>query len=407
MNTDVLLEVDSVEAWARLVVVLILSVLVGVGMWSVVVILPAIQADLGLSRASASLPYVFTMIGYGVGGVIFGKMADLKGIYPTAVVGVVLLVLGYALSSFSSGIFFLSVMHGLLIGIGTSSTFAPLIAHVSQWFESRKGAAVGVIASGQYLSGAIWPTLLDSFVEDFGWAGAYRIIAFIILVCALPLTFVLRKKVAYASYADSRPKVADNTAFVGSHVFTIVLMLAAFSCCVAMSMPQVHLVAFCSDLGFGAARGAKMLSVLLAFGVISRLGFGWLSDRLGGLKTLFLGVFLQGVGLVCFLFADTVASLYVVSAVFGLFQGGIVPAYALTVREHFPAKVAGEKVGLVMFASLAGMAAGGWIPGYLFDATGAYTAAFINGIIWNTVTLVIVGWLFYRLNQSAIIITSR
>ena len=142
-----------------------------------------------------------------------------------------------------------------------------------------------------------------------------------------------------------------------------------------------------------------MLSIMLAFGVVSRLGFGWLSDHIGGLKTVAIGVFLQGVGLVFFLLFDTLVSLYVISALFGLFQGDIVPAYALAVREYLPQRVAGERVGMVMMASLLGMALGGWIPGYLFDLTGSYDFAFINGLIWNTLPLLIIGWLIIRMRK--------
>ena len=400
MGREKLLLVDSASAWLRLSLVLVMSVVVGVGMWSIVVILPAIQADLEITRAQASFPYVFTMIGYGLGGVVFGRLSDRHGIYKTVVVGIVLMSAGYGAASFANGVVFLSVSHGLLIGVGTSTTFGPLIAHVSHWFERRKGAAVGIVASGQYLSGAIWPTILESTVQDFGWRQTYWIVGITVLVLALPLALVLRRtpskdgRVAVEAQEVPLPRLPVSPPWL-----LTLLMISAFCCCVAMAMPQVHLVAFCGDLGFGAATGAKMLSVMLGFGVVSRLGFGWLSDHIGGLKTVVIGVFLQGIGLALFLFFDTLASLYAISAIFGLFQGGIVPAYALAVREYFPQKVAGERVGMVMMASLLGMAAGGWVPGYIFDRTGGYDAAFLNGLLWNAVPLIIVGWIIFRVRR--------
>ena len=400
MGREKLLLVDSASAWLRLSLVLVMSVVVGVGMWSIVVILPAIQADLEITRAQASFPYVFTMIGYGLGGVVFGRLSDRHGIYKTVVVGIVLMSAGYGAASFANGVVFLSVSHGLLIGVGTSTTFGPLIAHVSHWFERRKGAAVGIVASGQYLSGAIWPTILESTVQDFGWRQTYWIVGIAVLVLALPLASVLRRKPRKEDrFAVKEQEVPLPRLPISPGWLITLLMISAFCCCVAMAMPQVHLVAFCGDLGFGAATGAKMLSVMLGFGVVSRLGFGWLSDHIGGLKTVVIGVFLQGIGLALFLFFDTLASLYAISAIFGLFQGGIVPAYALAVREYFPQKVAGERVGMVMMASLLGMAAGGWVPGYIFDRTGGYDVAFLNGLLWNAVPLIIVGWIIFRVRR--------
>jgi MFS family permease len=398
-NNDTFL-VDSASAWCRLGVVLVMSVVVGVGMWSIVVILPAVQIDLDLTRSQASLPYVFTMMGYGLGGIVFGRFSDKYGIYKTVVAGIVMMSVGYVSASFATGVGLLCVSQGLLIGIGTSTTFAPLIAHVSHWFDRRKGAAVGIIASGQYLSGAIWPTVLESSVQGYGWQQTYWFVGLIVLVLALPLSLVLRKIPATdKSVAGSRNDWDQKDIPVSPAWLIALLMVAIFCCCIAMSMPQVHMVAFCGDLGFGAATGAKMLSVMLAFGVISRLGFGWLSDHIGGLKTVFIGVFLQGIGLALFLIFDTLVSLYVISALFGLFQGGIVPAYALAVREYLPQRVAGERVGMVMMASLLGMALGGWIPGYLFDLTGSYDIAFVNGLIWNALPLLFIGWLIIRIGK--------
>ena len=398
-NNDTFL-VDSASAWCRLGVVLVMSVVVGVGMWSIVVILPAVQIDLDLTRSQASLPYVFTMMGYGLGGIVFGRFSDKYGIYKTVVAGIVLMSVGYVSASFATGVELLCVSQGLLIGIGTSTTFAPLIAHVSHWFDRRKGAAVGIIASGQYLSGAIWPTVLESSVQGYGWQQTYWFVGLIVLVLALPLSLVLRKIPATdKSVTGSRHDWDQKDIPVSPAWLIALLMVAIFCCCIAMSMPQVHMVAFCGDLGFGAATGAKMLSVMLAFGVVSRLGFGWLSDHIGGLKTVFIGVLLQGIGLALFLIFDTLVSLYVISALFGLFQGGIVPAYALAVREYLPQRVAGERVGMVMMASLLGMALGGWIPGYLFDLTGSYDIAFVNGLIWNALPLLFIGWLIIRIGK--------
>jgi MFS family permease len=388
--------IDSTYAWMRLVVAVLLSTIGGVGMWSVVVVLPAVQTEFGIARADASLPYTMTMIGFGLGGVLMGRFADRFGIVFPVVLGASLLSLGYAISAWSVGIFQFSLVQGLLIGVGTSTTFAPLMSDTSLWFMKRRGAAVGIIASGNYLAGVVWPPVVQHFVQLSGWRATHIGIALFCIATMLPLAMLLRRRaptvapaaaMAFGGSLPVRPLgLAPNT-------LQLLLVIAAVSCCVAMAMPQVHLVAYCSDLGYGAARGAQMLSLLLACGIISRLTFGWISDHIGGLRTLMLGSFLQAFALSLYLMFDGIVSLYLVSALFGLFQGGIVPSYAIIVREYFSPREAGRRVGIVIMATLFGMAFGGWMSGAIFDATASYRIAFVHGIIWNLLNLSIAGWL--------------
>jgi MFS family permease len=395
------IEPDSRSAWIRLFIVLVFCIVAGVGMWSVVVFLPTFQADFGISRADASLPYTLTMIGYGLGGILFGAFSDKRGIYKAVIVGIVLVSIGYVLAALSRNIYILSLIHALLIGLGTSTTFAPVIAHVSKWFVVRRGAAVGIIASGQYLAGAFWPLVLDRLVVDYGWRTSHTIIGVLVVILMVPLATALRAKpkpieVGIDGVVSKQLKTID----CNRNLFQGLLIFAAFGCCIAMAMPQVHMVAFCSDLGYGPAKGAELLSILLACGVASRMTFGWLSDRWGGLKTLIIGNVLQAFALSLFLLSDQITSLYIISILFGLFQGGIVPAYALVVREYFPEAQAGLRVGLVMFSSLIGMAMGGWLSGYIFDITGSYVAAFLNGVSWNLLTILIIAWLLLRARSN-------
>lgn len=391
--------VDSFYAWTRLAVALLISTIGGVGMWSVVVVLPVVQAEFGVARADATLPYTMTMIGFGIGGVVMGKLADRFGIVLPVLVGAIMLSLGYLLSASSTSILQFGLVQGVLIGFGTSTTFAPLLADTSLWFMKRRGAAVGLIASGNYLAGVVWPPIVQHFVQISGWRQAHLGIGLFCLATMLPLALLfLRRRapaaapaaaIAYGGSSPSRPLgLAPGT-------LQLLLVIAGVSCCVAMAMPQVHLVAYCSDLGYGAARGAEMLSLLLVCGIVSRLTFGWISDHIGGLRTLLLGSFLQAVALVLYLPFDGLVSLYLVSALFGLFQGGIVPSYAIVVREYFSPKEAGARVGVVMMATLFGMAFGGWMSGVIFDATGSYQVAFIHGILWNALNISIVGWLLW------------
>jgi len=391
--------VDSLYAWTRLAVALLISTIGGVGMWSVVVVLPVVQAEFGVARADATLPYTMTMIGFGIGGVFMGKLADRFGIVLPVLVGAIMLSLGYVLSASSTSILQFGLVQGVLIGFGTSTTFAPLLADTSLWFMKRRGAAVGLIASGNYLAGAVWPPIVQHFVQESGWREAHLGIALFCLATMLPLALLfLRRRAPAAAPAAAIANGGSSPLRplgLAPGTLQLLLVIAGVSCCVAMAMPQVHLVAYCSDLGYGAARGAEMLSLLLVCGIVSRLTFGWISDHIGGLRTLLLGSFLQAVALILYLPFDGLVSLYLVSALFGLFQGGIVPSYAIIVREYFSPKEAGARVGVVMMATLFGMAFGGWMSGVIFDATGSYQVAFVHGILWNALNMSIAGWLLW------------
>ena len=396
-------EVESAQAWVRLAVTLILSTIGGVGMWSVVVALPTVQAEFGVARGAASLPYTMTMICFGLSGIVLGRMSDRYGVMLPVALGSVALALGYAAAASASSLWHYTLAQGLLIGAGSAATFSPLLAHVSLWFVRRRGIAVAIFASGNYLAGTLWPPVVEHFIQTSGWRHTYVGIAVFCIATMLPLTLLLRSKPPThdgQSTAGVAGPVSSRSLDISPGALQGLLVVAGLACCVAMSMPQVHLVAYCSDLGYGPARGAQMLSLMLACGIVSRLAFGWICDHIGGLRTLLLGSALQGVALLLFLPFDSLVSLYVISAVFGLFQGGIVPSYAIIIREYFDRAEAGARVSIVITATLFGMALGGWMSGAIFDLTGSYRAAFLNGIAWNLLNLSIVVWLLRRSTGS-------
>ncbi len=402
--------VESAHAWMRLVVSLSIMTIGGVGMYSAAVVLPAIQADFAVVRGDASLPYTLTLVGFGIGGIMMGRVADRWGVMVAVVVGAISLGLGFVAAGAAGSLWMFSLAHGVLIGLlGTSATFAPLVADTSQWFSRRRGIAVAICMSGNYLAGVVWPPVMQHFIDSAGWRSTYIGLGVFCVLTLVPLALLLRRRpptaravVSASSAAPLRSArfvgVSDPARPLGLHpgVLQFLLCVAGVACCVAMSMPQVHIVAYCTDLGFGAARGAEMLSLMMGAGIVSRLVSGWISDYIGGLHTLLLGSVLQGVALLLFLPFDGLVPLYVVSGLFGLFQGGIVPSYALVVREYFSPAQAGARVGTVLMATLLGMALGGWMSGAIFDWTGSYQAAFINGIAWNALNLVIVGFLILR-----------
>ena len=395
--------IDSPQAALRLLVTLGLVILGNSSMYIVSVVLPAVQSEFGTGRADASLPYTLMMVCLGLGGIWTGRLADRHGLTPILWCGALAVFGGFALAAHAQNIWMFGLAHGLLGLLGSSSTFAPLMADTALWWQKRRGIAVAICACGNYIAGAIWPPLVQYGITTIGWRDTYLSLGVVCGIGMFLLSLKMRAKppIPKVSVASASTLGDDSTRPFGlrpSHA-QLLLCTAGVACCVAMAMPQVHIVAYCTDLGYGAARGAEMLSLMLTCGIVSRLVSGFICDRIGGIKTLLLGSVLQGIALVAFLPFDGLVPLYVISATFGLFQGGIVPSYAIIVREYFSPKEVGERVGSVIMATLLGMALGGWLSGWIFDMTGSYKAAFVNGIAWNLLNLSITGWLFLRLKS--------
>jgi MFS family permease len=395
-STTMIAELESGAAWRRLVAALALATIGGVGLWSSVVVLPTIEAEFGVDRGGASIPYTMTMIAFALGGAAMGRLADRFGIMIPLMIGATMLGLGYFVAASAGSYWSFVIAQAVLIGgLGSSVTFSPLVAEISHWFLRRRGIAVAIVASGNYLAGTIWPPILQRAIETIGWRNAFMGLGVICVVTMLPIALLLRRK-APADHGIASASGAHAT--IGRMpappmVLQALLVFAGLACCVAMSMPQVHMIAYCGDLGYGPARGAEMLSIMLGLGVISRLASGLIADRIGGIGTLILGSTLQCLALLLYLPFDGLVSLYVIAGLFGLSQGGIVPSYALIVRQYFPAREAGGRIGLVLMATVMGMALGGWMSGEIFDLTGSYQAAFLNGILWNLLNMSIALWL--------------
>ena len=383
----------------RLALALLIGSIGSVGMWSVVVVLPVVQAEFATTRGAVSLAFTMTMLGFGLGGVVTGRITDRFGIVTAMAVSIGLLGFAYVTAGLSTTLSQFIAIY-FLIGLGTAATFAPLMAEASHWFERYRGLAVTIVASGNYVGGTIWPPLVNWGVQSAGWRTTHIAIGIFCAVSMALVLLLLRAQIGEATrrnHENAPPPRVDLQ--ISTNALTVILCIASISCCVAMAMPQVHIVAYCGDLGYGVARGAEMLSLMMAFGVVSRIGSGFLADRIGGIRTLLIGSVAQGFALLFYLFFDSLSSLYVISAMFGLFQGGIVPSYAIIVREAMPAREAATRVGIVIFASVFGMSFGGWVSGVIFDATGSYGAAFLNGLGWNALNVTIMVSLLIRARQ--------
>ena len=380
----------------RLFVVLLIASIGAVGMWSVVVVMPTVQTEFGASRGAVSLATTMIFMGFGSGGVVTGRITDRFGIIAAMALSIAFLGVSFVLAGLAATLWQFNLVY-FLIGLGTSATFAPLMAEVSHWFERYRGLAVTIVASGNYVAGTVWPPLVNYGVQEIGWRWSHIAIGIFCAVTMTILLVVLRAIMGSGGardHANAPPPQVDLN--LSTNTLTVLLCIASISCCVAMAMPQVHIVSYCGDLGYGVARGAEMLSIMMGFGIISRIGSGFLADKVGGLRTLLIGSIAQAFALLFYLFFDSLTSLYLISAMFGLFQGGIVPSYAIIVREAMPAREAATRVGIVIFASVFGMSFGGWVSGVIFDATGSYAAAFANGFGWNLLNVTIVLGLLIR-----------
>ncbi len=387
-------DVDSHYAWLRLVITLTLGTVACVGMWSVVVVLPTLQIEFGTLRTGASLPFTSTMLGFAAGSVVMGRLADRLGLLVPVLIGAALLCAGYVLAALTSSLWQFTLLSAV-IGLGSATGFAPLISDLSHWFHKNRALAVSFAASGSYLAGALWPLVIEHFQSAHGWRATHVGIGLFAPAVMVPLALALTRRPATTTYAAAEAATVAARGELGLSASTLqtILVIAGFSCCMAMSMPQVHLVAYCGDLGYGVAVGTRIISLMLGLGVVSRLASGVIADRIGAGPMLLIGSAMQAAALLLYIFFNSLASLWGISGLFGLFQGGIVPMYAVIIRQFLPPREAGARISLVLMATVLGMACGGLASGFIYDATHSYRLAFLHGLMWNCVNLLLVGWL--------------
>ena len=390
---------STVYPVVRLVASLLLMAIAGSAMYAAILVLEPAAAEFGTGRGAGSMPYTLFMIGFGVGGVMMGRLSDRFGIVAPALLASLCLPAGLLFAARATELWHFSASLGVLCGLfGMAATFAPVASDISHWFTARRGLALGIVISGTYLAGAVWPPVLQHWIDASGWRAAFQGLGHLTLLTMPPLSLVLYRPAlvdrsdgpAIRSGKRPRPLGFSGRSLQG------LLCVAGVGCCAAMAMPQVHVVPLALDLGFDAAHGARMLALMLGFGIVSRLVSGWLSDRVGGLKTLLLGSMLQGLAIFAYLFADGLAALYVLAVAFGLSQGGIVPSYTMIIRALFPAGEAGWRIGMTMLFTVCGMALGGWMAGALHDLTGDYTASILAAFGFNVLNFGIAAWLLAR-----------
>jgi len=389
--------IESRRSWTAAGLALgLLSVSYGSPLLAVVGLKP-ITEDLGTERQVVALAIALTWVGTGLGGIVMGQVAERIGIRVTAMIGAVMIALGLAISA-SGNIWAILIGHTVFVGLlGNGALYPPLLVYVSRWFDRRRGIALGLISSGQYIAGMIWPTLIQGGISVYGWRATMLGFAVVVLI-AVPIVALFLKRAPEAPAGGEFGEAGTRRKVLGMHpnLALALLCIAGFLCCVPMSIPQGHLVAFCSDIGIPAVQGAAMLSVLQGSAFVSRVAWGWLADRIGGLKTVLLGSMFQALAISAFMSTQDEAGLFAISAAYGLGFSGIIPAYVIAIRELFPSREASWRVPSVLFVSMGGMAFGGWFAGALYDEFGFYGPAFVSGVLFNLANLAVVGFLVLR-----------
>jgi MFS family permease len=394
-----LVSVESRRSWVAAWVALVITSVSYGSPLLVVVGLTTIQSALGTDRATLALASSLGWIGTGIGGVLMGRVADRIGIRLTALIGTVSMALGLAISA-SGSLWALFLGHGVFIGLtGNGALYPPLVVYVSRWFDRRRGTAVALLSSGQYVAGVVWPFLFQHGMAVFGWRATMLAFAAVVIAVIAPLAVLfLRPAPRPVHEAMLRGRGSGRTRILGLGANGVqgLLCLASFLCCVPMAMPTAHLVAFCTGVGIAPAVGASMLSVLLGCAFVSRQLWGWFADRYGGLRTVFAGSACQAAAIVAFALTQNETGLFVISAGFGFGFSAIIPAYVVAIRELFPSTEASWRVPLLLLAAMSGMAFGSWWAGLLYDWFGYYAPAFGSGALFNLGNLVVIGFLIAR-----------
>jgi MFS family permease len=367
----------------------------------IVVGLKPIAEGLGAERAIVALAGSLVWVGTGAGGIFMGWLADRIGVRATVAIGVSMVAGGLAVSSIGS-LWALYIGHGLMVGLlGNGALYPPLIVYVSRWFDRRRGTAIALISSGQYVAGVIWPTIFERGIAAIGWQAVMLYFAIALAILVLPATLLLKPApiaVDLKGTLRGRPQ-GKRVAGLHPNVVQALLCVAGFCCCIPMSIPSAHLVAFCTDIGITPMRSATMLSVMLAAAFLARQAWGALADRIGGLGTVLAGSSCQALAIAAFMLTREEIGLFAISAAFGFAFAGIIPAYAVTIRDLFPSSEASWRIPLTLFTAMSGMAVGSWFAGALYDKYGYYDSAFGSAVLFNIVNLVIIGFLFFRLRD--------
>jgi MFS family permease len=380
------------------------AVMVGMafgGLVNISVFLKPLAAEFGWPRAQIAAAYSMVTLAAGLGGILMGYFSDRLPIRRVVIAGS--LVPGAAFFLLSgidtpAELYAYHIMMGLF---GFATILVPLNNLTTFWFARNRGLAIGIVSAGGALGQGLMPFIARHLILEQGWREAYQSLGLIYFAVLLPLALLIRNPPAVSGAGDAAGAGGRNPYALPRHWLVALLCLAVVFCCTCMATPIVHVVALGSDAGLGPRESAGLLTVMMLFGVAGRILTGAMADRIGNLRAYVIVSLAQTALALWFPHVHTLAGLYALSALFGLWYAGVMTALILCAREFAPPRFSGLSIGLVAFFGWVGMALGAWQGGLFFDMDGDYVQAFLNSSIAGVINLLILGLLYLYTDPRA------
>ena len=352
-------------------------------MFSLSVFLKPMTESMGWSRTDVSTVALLNWIFMGVGSFAWGALSDRIGTRTVVLCGGVLLGLGMVTASQAATIGQFQLLFGVLVGFAVGSFYAPMTASATRWFTKHRSLAVALVSSGIGLGTLTIGPLTRALITAYDWRTAMLVVGDLAWLIVIPAALLIRNPPATATAEHAIDALGAN-----GHAFTAAdalrtpqfwaIALTHFACCAAHSGPIFHMVTHAIDRGVAPLTAATVLGVSGLASVTGRVTCGLLADRYGAKSTLLIGLAIQAVSVSLYLFTNTAPAFYALALVFGLSYGGVMPLYAILVREYFGARIMGTAYGAVFLISTLGMALGSWSGGWFFDAFGSYLWLYIG-----------------------------
>lgn len=343
-----------------------------------VLLTPMVEAS-GWSRTGISAAMTFAFLSMAAMAMIWGALSDRFGARPVVMAGAGLFSISLWLAGHAPSLLAFQLIFGVLVGGSVAAFFAPMMATVTGWFSTQRSLAVSLVSAGMGMAPVTMSPLAAWLVASHDWRTVFAILAAVVAVVTLPLALLLKRPPVqdFVTGMDAPDDAMTVAAAVRSPQF-IVLVATNFFCCATHSGPIFHTVSYAEICGIAALAAVSIYSVEGIAGMFGRIGFGVMGDRFGAKRVLVAGLLVQAFGALGYFFARDLGQFYAVAALFGFIYAGIMPLYAVLVRENFPMKMMGTIMGGTGMAGSLGMATGPVLGGWIFDRTGSYGGLYIT-----------------------------
>jgi MFS family permease len=357
---------------------------VGVGaMLSLSVFLQPMSEAMGWSRTGISIAALLNWLCMGAGSFLWGAISDRLGTRVVVLLGGVLLGLGLVTASQAATLGQFQVLFGVIVGLAAGSFYTPMTATTTRWFTRHRSLAVALVSAGLSVGSAIMGPFVRWLITNYDWRVAMMVTGDLVWLVVLPTALLVRNPPALSPAATAVARTdADHRELTVAQALRTpqfaAIALTYFACCAAHSGPIFHMVTHAIDRGVPAMAAATVLSLASLASLSGKIVCGLVADRVGAKRTLVAGLALQAVAVSFYVFTRDLGSFYALAVVFGFAYGGVMPLYAILVREYFGARSMGTIFGAVAFVSTLGMALGPWAGGSLYDAFGGYFWLYIG-----------------------------